>query len=154
MPTIPTSTMPAAKTYLFNQLTAAFAGTANLLVSMDLPPNDPPVEQDVIVVGDIEQSFDPWQMVGSGGQGWLYDKYTIQIMISVYRGGDEAQAVLTQAAALVYQVCQVVRTDPSLGGLVVQAYPASANYESGWSEEGASGRVTDVEMKIAIEAGN
>lgn len=150
---IPASTIPAVKTYLYNQLTAALAGTADLAVFMDTPPNDPPVESDVIVVGDVELGFDPWQMVGSGGQGWLYEKYSVEILISVYRGGDHAQTVLTQATNLVYQVCDVVRLDPSLGGLVVQAYPASAHFESGWSEEGASGRVTDVEMKIAVEAG-
>lgn len=151
---IPASTIPLAKVYLFNQLTAALAGTQDLKVYMDLPPNDPPNEQDVIVVGDIEQNLEPWQLVGSGGEGWLYEKYSIQVLISVYRGGDVPQVVLTQAANLVYQVCDVVRLDPSLGGNVLQAFPASANYESGWSDEGASGRVTDVEMKIAIEAGN
>jgi hypothetical protein len=151
MTDIPASSIPDAKCYLFDQLTAAMAGTP-VGVYMDLPPNDPPVEDDVIVVGDIEQVMEPWQLVGSGGAGWLYEKYSIQIEISVYRGGDDARAVLTQAAALVLQVCTVVRADPSLDGNVLQAYPAGAHYQSGWSDEGASGRVTDVDMRIAIEA--
>lgn len=148
---IPASSIPAAKQYLFNQIAAALASSKDLRVYMDEPPTDPPPESDVIVVGNVEQTFEPWEMVGSGGAGWLYEKYSIQVLVSVYRGGDEPIIVLTQATNLVYQVCSVVRTDPSLGNNVLQAYPASVNYESGWSDEGASGRITEAEIKIAIE---
>ena len=151
-PQIPVSTIPAAKLYIFQQLMAAVGGGPDTGVYMDEPPNDPPVEADVIVVGDVEQAMEPWQMVGSGGSGWMYEKYSIDILVSVFRGGDDPVEVLTRAAALVAQVCAVIRTDPSLGGIVLQAYPASAHYQSGWSTEGASGRFTEVEMRIAIEA--
>ena len=149
---IPDSSVPAAKLYLFDQLTAAFQGVPGVGVYLDEPPTDPPPEDDVVMVGDIEQTWEPWELVGSGGEGWLFEKYSIDVTVSVYRGGDEPRDVLNQAAALVKQVAAVVRVDPSLGGNVLQAYPASANYKSGWSDEGASGRVTEVEMKIAIEA--
>jgi hypothetical protein len=151
MPVIPASSIPLAKQYLFDQIKAAVADQSDLGVYMDEPPTDPPPESDVIMVGNIEQAFEPWQIVGSGGEGWLYEKYSIVIQVSVYRGGDDPVGVLTRATGLVFQVCQVVRTDPSLGRLVLQAYPASVSYESGWSDEGASGRVTEAELKIAIE---
>jgi len=149
---IPDSSIPAAKLYLFDQLTATFQGQPGIGVYLDEPPTDPPPEDDVVMVGDIEQTWEPWELVGSGGEGWLFEKYAIDVTVSVYRGGDDPRGVLTQAAALVKQVAAVVRVDPSLGDNVLQAYPASANYKSGWSDEGASGRVTEVEMKIAIEA--
>lgn len=149
---IPDSSIPAAKQYLFDQLLALFPQESGIGVYMDEPPTDPPPQDDVVMVGDIEQAWEPWELVGSGGEGWLFEKYSIDVTVSVYRGGDVPREVLTQAASLVKQVCQVVRVDPSLGGNVLQAYPASANYKSGWSDEGASGRITEVEMKIAIEA--
>jgi len=146
--TIPASTIPAAKLFIYNGI-VTLINDAAVLVSYDEPgPNQP---DDIIMVGRVERQVAPFQMVGSGQAGWLDETYTVEVVVSVYRGGDDARTVFERAATLADQVVYVVRTDPSLGGAVIVAHPGNVSYQPAW-EESHKGRMVDVTIEIACHA--
>jgi hypothetical protein len=147
--TIPASTMPAAMLYLLNQITTAVNDTT-VLVSYGPPgPNQP---DDLVAVGtSVTRETVPYQMVGSGQAGWLDEHYDIDIVVSVYRGGDNGRTVLERAAALVDTVVSVVRTDPSLGGAVVVAHPSVSSWVPSYDLD-HKGRVVDVTVIVSCRA--
>jgi hypothetical protein len=129
------STVPAVKAYLFAQLQARpeITAGAKTLVSYDDPgPYQP---DDIIVLGDVSRSVAPLAMVGDGGPGWLQENYTQSVVVSVYRGLDSAQAAFERAALLADVVIDVVRVDPSLGGLVTRCWPLDVSYVSDWNTQ-------------------
>jgi hypothetical protein len=132
--TIPVSTAPTAKLYLYNQIIALVNDPA-VLVSYGEPGLEQP--DDIIVVGAVSRQVVISQMVGSGGTGWLDETYTIGVDVEVYRGGADAPTADARAWALVGVVETVVRTDPSLGGAVIVAHP-SENQSPGpaWEAKG------------------
>jgi hypothetical protein len=146
--TIPASTIPTAKLYLFNQITALINDPA-VLVCYDEPGTNQP--DDIIMVGRAERQIEPLQMVGSGQAGWLDEIYTIQVDVEVFRGGDDARAAFERACVLADQVVYVVRNDPSLGGAVIVARPEIASYEPAW-EEKHLGRIVSVIIPIRCHA--
>lgn len=135
---IPSSSAPAARLWLFGQLSIALtpdplSKTSSLLVCFDQPgPNQP---DDIVSVGKVNRRLGVNSMVGGGGAGWLEENYTVDIVIDVYRGGDSAQAAYTRATDLVAGAIAVVRADPSLGGSVLIAKPTSDLTEVEWDEE-------------------
>lgn len=149
---IPGSSMGAARAYLLTQLTATVQPdpddpSASLLVCLDGPDTDVP--EDVVSIGDVRITYDPLQTVGSGGPGWLTENYTVTVDIQVARGTTDSAVTAARALALANAVAAVVRADPSLGGLVDRARPATADFATGWDDNG-TGRVTSVEMTVAI----
>lgn len=126
--TIPTSSAPIVRQYLFDALTAQLAPdpvdtTASLLVCFDSPgPGQP---DDIVAIGKTTSQFHALALVGSGGAGWLDERYTVEITVDVFRGGDDAQGAYVRAAALCDAVLGAVRSDISLGGNVLQARPHS-----------------------------
>jgi hypothetical protein len=153
---IPTSSIPAARAYLLSQIQSTLTQdsadpTAELLISLDEPGTHEPA--DIVWIGDVHQTYSPHATVGSGGALWLREDYTVEITISVVRSGDDgtsalALAVFTRARALADQIVNVVRSDPSLGGVVDRARPGSVTHQSSWTADG-QGRET--EIQIAIE---
>jgi len=148
--TIPASTVPTAKLYLLTQITALINDPA-VLVSYDEPgPNQP---DDIVMVGDVERLVTPYNMVGSGGAGWLDEDYTVEVVVSVFRGGDDARTTFERACVLADQVVFVVRTDPSLGGAVVIAHPQTVRYGGAWDDKHLGRLVTatvDVRCRARI----
>lgn len=143
------STVPAVKAWLFQQMSAVLNGQDIEVFYSEPGPGYP---DDVIYLGDTEQTNTPTQMVGSGGAGWLYESYHQTIEVDVYRGGDQAEAVFERACSLVATIESLVRADPSLGGNVtILGYPAGTRYESGW-EESHMGRVTHATIRISVES--
>jgi len=145
---IPASTVPAAVTYIHSHITTAINDAA-VLVSYGPPGTNQP--DDMIVVGNVNREVGPIQMVGSGQAGWLDEIYTIDVIASVFRGGDNGQTVMERAAALADVVVAVVRTDPSLGGAVIVAYPTTVDYEQNWDDQ-HKGRVVDATVTIRCRA--
>lgn len=151
---IRTTSIPTVKAYLFAQFQANITPNANpdypLLVSYDLPGTNQPPE--MVVVSSVEnRTTEPYQMIGSGASGWIYERYELSVIIAVFRGGDDAQDVYERAYAILGQVESIVRSDPSLGGLVVQAYPLHSRDEATW-EQKRMGRIVTIEHTIRIEA--
>lgn len=145
---IPASTVPAAVSYIHSRIITAINDTA-VLVSYGPPGTNQP--DDLIVVGNVTREIVPYQMVGSGQAGWLDETYTIEVVASVFRGGDYGQVVLERASALADVVVAVVRTDPSLGGAVVVAHPSAVEYEQNWDPD-HKGRTVDATVSIRCRA--
>lgn len=148
--TIPVSTAPAVRDYLLTQLTAAIAPdpldkSASLIVCMDDPGTYQP--GDVVVIGDVTNEFGTNSLVGSGGAGWLEERYRVTIDIEVWRGTDDASAVSRRAYLLAGVICNVVRADPGMGGLVLISRPATANY-TGTVPEDHFGRLGQLSLEI------
>lgn len=146
--TIPASSIPAAKLFLFNGIVSLINDTA-VLVAYDEPgPNQP---DDIVMVGGVDRQVAALQMVGSGQAGWLDETYTIDVVVSVFRGGDDARTAFERACVLADQVVYVVRTDPSLGGAVVVAHPEASRYEPAWDDD-HRGRLVTVTIPIYCRA--
>lgn len=142
---IPASSIPAARGYLFDNLSAQLLGVGNLLVCYDEPgPNLP---DDIICVGEVQQTYSPEQTVGSGGRFWLREDYTITVTVSVYRGGDDALGVFARARELADLVVAVARADPSFGGAVDRGRPGALSHQSGWTED-HNGRLCEIAIGI------
>lgn len=152
----PPSTAPGVVAYLVGQVPG----------SPDLPATmlgDPPLvcyarpgtyqPACIIAVGTkITQQAQPYQMVGSGGAGWLYERYRLEVLISTFQGGEDPQAVQEAGWTCWQAVAGVVRADPSLGGRVVQAFPASYEMTTEWDPD-HKGFVADMTCEIEVEAG-
>ena len=152
---IPTSTAPGVKAWLAASIGGwldvdPLAEDPAVLVSYDEPiaPNQP---DDVIIVGDIVQEQQPHAMVGSGGAGFLYETYTVEIEISIYHGGDLAQQIDTRLWHIHAQLAQAIRADPSLGGQVLVAYLGGMSTSTD-VDENETGRVTTGITHLHAEA--
>jgi len=137
--TIPSSSVPAARRYLYEQLTAQLTPDpdfpkSQLRVVYDQPGTFQP--DDIVAIGRVTRQTSVSSMVGSGGAGWLEERYQVEVIIDVFRGGgDYSQQTFDRAMALTDAVCAVVRADPTLGGAVLVARPASSTHESELDEE-------------------
>jgi hypothetical protein len=126
--TIPTSSAPGVRQYLYDSFTAQLTPdpnsiTSSLLVCFDDPgPGQP---DDIVSVGKTHSNIGVMALVGGGGAGWLDERYIVEITVDVYRGGDNAQGAYVRCSALCDALIAVVRTDPSLGGRVIEARPHS-----------------------------
>jgi len=151
---IPTSSAPAARLWLFTQLSAQITPDpsnpdARLIVVYDEPGPDQP--EDIVSVGAVHRTVKAKRLVGGGGPGWLDESYTVEITVDVYRGGDDAQGVYTRAQSLVDAVVAVVRSDPSLGDSVTVAVPLTDQTEVTWDPDHLGRVATSV---IQIQCAN
>lgn len=150
---IPPSSAVAVREYLFTNLTAVAppdsANGATLQVVYDDP--SPYRADDLIAVGDVLLTYEPGAFVGSGGRGWLRERYTVTITIDVFRGGDNALMTFNRAQYLSDLVCALVRYDVSLGGLVITATPHSSGIQSEWDPD-AKGRHSVATVEISCYA--
>jgi hypothetical protein len=152
---IPASTAPAVMAYLVAGVQAAPEMPATLLgspvlVSYGIPGtyNTPAA----IAVGTrITATARMEQLVGSGGPGWLYENYQLEVMVEAFLGGDDPQSVEQAAYSLWQVVADVVRDDPQLGGLVIVAYPSKWESVSSW-DPNHKGRVCQITGEIDVEA--
>lgn len=117
-------------------------------------------EQRILVgrarVQNVIESF-----VGSGGQHWIDERYTIEVTCFAFRGGEDQASTFTDCVALVNAVQTAVRNDPSLGlaqgsapagmGYVIQAYPARLEWTTDWSENG-QGIVVECLVEVDVMA--
>ncbi|MFB7905230.1 hypothetical protein ACFC1T_02210 [Kitasatospora sp. NPDC056076] len=149
-PVIPSSSIPAARAWLLAQLQATLTADpqspASELLVCDGEPG-PWQPDDIVYLGDVHQTYSPHANSGSGGAQWLTEDYTVTVHIDIFRGGDNPVAVFARARALADAVVAVVRADPSLGGAVDRARPASATHATGW-EADHKGRTAAIELHI------
>lgn len=146
---IPVSTVPLAKLAVYNA-TLAQVNDPSVTVSYD-DPSPGQLTDDVIAVGDVERKITPFAMVASGQAGWLDEEYSLSIIVSVYRGGDDARTAFERACVLVDFVVAGVRADPSLGGVVVVAHPEDVSYDAQW-EDDHKGRLVTATVRVRCRA--
>lgn len=128
--TIPASTVPAVKAFLAAAIATQVADTTVAVSNGEPPPQN--VALDTIFVGDVHRDLLPGAVVGSGGAGWLEERYTVFVTTQVYRGDADAVTADTRAYLLAFAVEAAVRNDPSLGGLVQEARPVSSVEYTEW----------------------
>lgn len=148
---IPASTAPAVRQWLYDQCTALLPldqtdTHASLLVCFDQPgPNDP---EDIVAIGGVRRQLKVAAMIGGGGAGWLDEHYTVSVVIDVFRGGDSGQVAYLRAMDLANAVISIVRTDLTLGGHVIKAVPTGDDAEVEWdSEHGGKHACVTVEIE-------
>lgn len=154
-PGIPGSSIALAVQWLFNGIRAVVQAAPDadgLLVCLGEPGTYQP--QDVVYIDDVRQTYQPEMTTGSGGALWLREDYSITVKIDAYRGGDDQIGVLMRARQIADQVVGVVRADPSMGGSVTRARPASAEHVFGWAtadgEHAGSGRRAEITLVIDV----
>lgn len=150
--TIPGSITKAAKAWIYSALTTALTPVTgeSLLVCYDEPgPNQP---DEIVSVGVVDRSLTRVGMVGSLGGGAFEDAVTIHVTVSVYRGGDEAQLVFERACDLIDAVIDVIRADPTLGGIALRAWPKSFVVAEAVWEESHNGRISETDIPIECTA--
>jgi hypothetical protein len=133
---IPVSSVPTAKAWLFNQLTANI-DTAGVTEQSQVVYAQPTtyLAPNIIAVDKVNREVTQAHMVGSGGAGWLREQYTIEVVISCMRGGSDFLSLETDFWALVALVESTVRTDPSLGGAVSVARPTRGDALSAFTDD-------------------
>jgi hypothetical protein len=148
---IPSSTAPAVRQWLYDQCTAGLAPDPNnvrasLLVCFDQPgPNEP---DDIVAIGQVRRHLKVAAMVGGGGAGWLDESYSVTVVIDVFRGSDSGQVAYSRAMDLANAVIAIVRTDITLGGHVIKSAPTGDSAEVEWdSEHGGKRACITVEIE-------
>jgi hypothetical protein len=147
LPSIPVSTVDTVRDYLVTNITTQIADTS-VLVCYDEPGTYQP--DDIVTVGDVAQTAEIHAFMGSGGAHWLEESYRVAVTISVYRANDDAQTTWKRAKALSDIVDVLVRTDPTLGGVVQIAYPSAAKFEATVVGNHA-GRSVTVTKEISVQ---
>jgi hypothetical protein len=150
MPVIPSSSVKAVRPALFTQLqnNITAASGMDLLVSLGKPGTNEP--NDIVWVGNVHRTLTPDHLVGSGGAGWLSEAYQIQVTVEAFRGGDTELTVWNRMCDLVDAVEAAVRTDPTIGGLVLWSHPQQVSYETDWEQDG-KGRLGLAELLIHFD---
>lgn len=151
---IPTSNAPAVREWLFNQFNTYMTPDplnpdATLGIFYDDPP--PGQQDDLVIIGEVTRQLEFSSFVGSGGAGWLAERFTVAITIDVYRGGDDAPAVYTRGQLLADTVQAIVRNDLTAGGNVSTATPHSESGHGEW-DESHMGRHWTTEIEISCYA--
>jgi hypothetical protein len=163
--TVPGTTVEAARNALLAAIQAHPTITAQppdgvspVLVQLDEPANYDP--EDIITVDGARVTLTHAAMVGTGGPNYLEENYTLEVNVSVYRGGDNAALAFKRARQLVDAVNAAVRTDPTLGigqgapppgaGYLIEAFPSRVDWTPHW-EENHKGRVVDVRIEIEVK---
>lgn len=135
---------------LQTQIAPADPDTA-LLICYDTPGTYRP--PDIIAVGAVTREITTAGMAGSMTvAGTLHVAFSIDVIVSVYRGGDDAQAVWERADDLVEDVITAVRADPTLGGAVLLAFPDRVDQPVADWEASHNGRVCECHVAIACTA--
>jgi hypothetical protein len=145
----PVSTIPVVKAYLVTQLKARSELAEPVLVQYGEPGTYLP--NDCVAVLDATQSFDVMAMIGSGAGLWLSETYTLDVVVDCFLGGDDPQTVEERALLLAAVVVDVVRLDPSLGGVVIECRPLQLRTSGSWEEE-HKGRRGQVTVTLHVEA--
>ena len=159
--TIPVSTAPAAKAWLFGKLKTAVTAvpTNSLQVLYDNVTTANVAPDDAVVVGDItNRRLDGLAFVGSEGPSAFTETYDLNVLISIYRQGSNPQAATERAWAILAQIETVTRTDPTFGGkdtpsapLLYFSKPRDTSSHITPSENGA-GYVCEIPLAIQCQA--
>ena len=149
--TAPASTTDLCVDALITLIKGLTIVTPDVVVADGSPNAGQDKAPDIIVVGEhIEQIASLGVFRGDGGAGWLEETYKVRIVVSIYRGGDDATALRKRCVSFVNAIDAAVRADPSLGGVVLRAYPEAHTTTIAWDEE-FTGRIATCEMYVRCD---
>ena len=149
--TIPVSTVPAAIAALTTQVSTQTATDSQpiLVYYGDLTTDAP---NDIIQIGTtVRRQMRPREFIGSyQGQAFL-ETYDIQCLVSAWSGSADPVAITQRAYTLLGYLETAVRTDPSLGSSIIDAYPAGSDGgEPVWTDD-PQGRLCEITATIHVE---
>lgn len=152
---IPVSTVPAARSYLLSAITTQVtaAGLTEPIVEVYDAGPDHDTANDLIIVAGVRRQVKPLALVGNGGPLWRTEDYRIEVIIECCVMGPSATmtAVHNRAYQLLAMVETAVRTDPSLGGLAIQAAPVESESAPSWDDQ-SMGAHCNITMYIDVQA--
>lgn len=154
MTTIPVSTVPQARANLISAISALVATSGLTEPGCEVYDSAPDheTENDIIAVCGARRTVESMALVGSGAQFWRQEHYSIEVMIDCFQGGANGamEAVNQRAYALLALVETAVRQDPSLGGIAIQAAPASSDSVPSWDDAHMGARcLITAEIKVS-----
>lgn len=156
MTTYPTSTVPAARAWLFAQLEEVLEPDGDRSFELTYANNlySPARPDDQVWLGSVVRTSKPLAMVGNLGQYSMQETYMLTVNISCLAESDDPLTVETRAWGLIGQIETVVRTDPSFGGLLITAKPDHSTAEEiAWDDAG-SWRALSASVAISCLASN
>lgn len=145
--TIPVSTVPAVRAAIAAGVTALINDPS--VVVSDGPPSV--TKDDMIVIDGVTREVRYSGFVGSGGAGWLEEIYHLKVVVQSFRGGDNFPTVIARAWALTSVVETFVRTDPSIGALLIVSHPEQSDESDLW-EENNKGPIVTITTPIYCHA--
>lgn len=154
----PVSTVPAVIVYLTQVFQAELSTDPNPQNITLFVGNDPGLADtpDLVAIVDVQRNLEHFAMVGSGMDLAMYEKYSVMIRISsAQRGATEAEAAaaLTQRVWELLAYCEyAVRQDPSLGGIVLTAWPGQAQGGMVQLAPDNNGWIAELATRVDIEA--
>lgn len=154
---IPTPSVPAAQAFILAGVQAQVAtdpDATDVLVCIGDPSTDAP-NGIISIASEVRRTVAPDTFVGGGGPHWLEEKYDISCVVSVAQEtinvDTDALAVTARAWQLIGYVETAVRSDPSLGGAVDEAYPSSSTGGAAvWSPNNV-GRICEITLLVHCE---
>lgn len=148
------SNVKAAAAWLIAAVTTAVApvGGHDLYIDYGEPTGDDPDDQIYLI--DVESEATQIGMRGPTGIAAMQEVLVLLLKISVYRAGDNGKIPFERCVDIVNAVVNAVRTDPTLGGTVLNSEPGKAIYPSPAASENGLGRVCETELTIEALATN
>ena len=154
----PVSTVDAARTALYTLINGETAVSLQPALTIAKPgvylglPAGQNLPDDIIAIGSrVQQRSEPHNLVGGGGSYWLLEQYTIDVMVSCYRGGDDQSQAWSRMVALVAAVDDAIRQDPSLGNVIGVSWPAGHDYNLAYVED-HKGWLADCEISVMVKS--
>ena len=148
--TIPVSTVPAAiagLTTLVNTQTAT--DSLPILVVQGEPGMDMP--NDIIQIAtSVRRTVVPEAMLGSYQLGSLEERYTITCNVSSWSGDPDPVAITARAYVLAGYIETAVRTDPTLGTVVLEAHPSGTDGGNATWTEDPVGRMCELTVSVDV----
>lgn len=137
--TIPATKAKALRSSLLALLQANSTVTADTSIYVIYDDPMKTTYADIISVGAVRQTEEPFAVTGDRGVGSMLEKITIDVKVQAFKGGDEAQAVYERCLDLIDIVRTVVRTDPTISNTVSDSWPSGFDAEPS-IDEGGQGR--------------
>lgn len=109
-----TSTVPTSKTAILAAIATRSALTG---IQQEWAHPGPSIEAESIFLGGVESNDEPATM----GNQKRDEFYTVEVIVSVQQGGDDAKTIEVRMWALVAEVEQAIRADSTLGAAVLSA---------------------------------
>ena len=155
--TYPVSTVPRVLAYLQAALQAQFntdENPQNIYLCVGDPGEQAP--PDIVEITGVTRTTPHFAMVGDGEALALEEKYQVNVKISsAARGASQATispVIIARAWQLLAYVETAVRLDPSLGGIVLTAWPGkSTGGVPTWAEGNINGMICEITSTIDVE---
>ena len=157
MTTYPTSTAPAAKSWLFGQMQSTLTAATGFTFQLGYATNEGTLDNpdDMVWLGKVaNRQVKPFAMVGDQGAFSTAEAYDLEVTVSCYRAGEGYQPGIdaeTRAWVLVGVIETIQRTDPTMGGVLWTSRPNASDADVDWDDSG-NGRVCTIPLSFHCEA--